>query len=274
MREEPFVPTMKEALLIEEWNNLDDKVFAGFTTRNGGVSEAPFDTLNLGLHVQDDPEAVIKNRMILANEIGALDTWVIGEQVHQIGIKKVGKADQGKGSRDLWSSIPGVDGLYTSEPGLVLAAFYADCVPLYFYAPKQGLLGIAHAGWRGTVLGMASEFVKTWIEHEGVSQSDIYAAIGPAIGHCCYEVDEKVVEQVDLVAPLPNKRPYTPSREGHYYLDLVELNEQLLIKAGIKQEKILKTGYCTSCNRELFFSHRRDGGNTGRMLGFIGLKEA
>ncbi len=179
----------------------------------------------------------------------------------------------GKGTTDYQSAIAGTDGLYTEEARLLLALCFADCVPLYFMAPKHGMIGLAHAGWKGTVKNIAGEMVRLWHECEQIPLEDIYVVIGPSIGACCYIVDDRVITRVDRVLEGEEKLPYKQVSIGQYALDLKELNKVLLIKAGIHEEHIDVSGYCTSCADHLFFSHRRDQGKTGRMMAFIGRKE-
>ncbi len=264
-----------ELLLIEQWTSRNPRLLAGITTRNGGVSSPPFSSLNMGLHVSDDPALVLQNRKRLADVTGIpLSSWVVGEQVHGVKAAKVGRADRGSGAVEQATAIPGSDGLYTLEAGVLLTAFYADCVPLFFYAPDHQFMGLAHAGWRGTVSNMAQKMVEAYTDKEGLPHDGLYAAIGPAIGSCCYEVDQAVIDAVNNIAPDCPAAVYKASgRDGHYMLDIKELNRYLLIQAGVPEKNIIVTGYCTSCSDNLFFSHRRDEGKSGRMLSFIGMKE-
>ncbi len=264
-----------ELLMIESWTSRNPRLVAGITTRNGGASSPPFLSLNMGLHVNDDPGLVLQNRERLADVTGMpLSSWVSGEQVHGVNVAKVGRSDRGSGAENQATAIPGSDGLYTMETDVLLTAFYADCVPLFFYAPDHNFLGLAHAGWRGTVSDMAGKMVEAYADKEGLPPEDMYAAIGPAIGSCCYEVDQAVIDAVNSIAPDCPEAVYKNSgRDGHFMLDLKELNRYLLIQAGIAENNITVTDYCTSCSDNLFFSHRRDKGKTGRMLSFIGMKE-
>ncbi len=270
---EIFQPIGEELLLLQDWHTFSGLV-AGFTTKQGGFSEKPFATFNLGLHVGDVDRSVQRNRQKLADVLQfPLERWVCCEQTHDSRIEKVTKRDAGKGAVHYQSAIAGTDGLYTEEAGILLALCFADCVPLYFIAPKHGVVGIAHAGWKGTVKNIAGEMVRLWNEREHIPLDDIYVAIGPSIGSCCYIVDNRVINLVRKVLGKTETIPYRDVSLGQYALDLKELNKLLLVKAGIHEQQIAVSDYCTSCAADLFFSHRRDNGQTGRMMAFIGRKE-
>src|SRR5699024_6157402 len=130
-----------------------------------------------------------------------VEQWICAQQIHGDHIRKVGKSDAGKGGTHLDDALLSTDGLYTDASGLLLALAYADCVPLYFFAPYDGLIGIAHAGWRGTAANIGARMVEMWSTVEGVAPRDIFSAIGPSIGACCYEVDKRVIDQVDVSNP-------------------------------------------------------------------------
>ncbi|MBU9721414.1 peptidoglycan editing factor PgeF [Bacillus alkalicola] len=260
-------------MFIKSWNKKDPSIVAGMTTKNGGFSTDTFSSFNLGLHVNDNQQNVIKNREKLASLLSfPTSNWACGEQVHDNKIMEITKAHTGMGVYDYKESLKGVDGFYTKDPNILLTTCYADCVPLFFMEPKRNLLGIAHAGWKGTVKNIGGEMIRVWVEKEGVALEDIYAVIGPSIGGCCYVVDDYVIDFVREVSPSPNV-VYSEVEKGQYSLNLKELNKQLLQQAGLVSEKIEVTKYCTSCDHSIFFSHRRDNGNTGRMLSFIGRKE-
>ncbi|MCK6256930.1 peptidoglycan editing factor PgeF [Fictibacillus sp. KIGAM418] len=271
MRAEPFVQ-QGSMFKLADWMNQHAGLTAGITSRRNGFSKHPYESLNLGFHVGDNPEDVLKNRHSASVAIGAaLDHWVGTEQVHQAVIKKVTHEDAGKGAKDLASAIKGTDGIYTAEEDLLLTSLYADCVPLFFLSPQSKLVGLAHAGWKGTVGKIGANMVDEWVKAEGIRPDDIIAAIGPSIGSCCYEVDEFVIMQVNKALPADTANfPYRQIDEKHYLLDLREVNKRILIQAGMKEENIVETSYCTSCNNEQFFSHRKELGKTGRIMSYIG----
>lgn len=270
---EPFILSTNEFFSIKEWMDRYPGLEAGFTTKNGGVSKQVFTGLNFGFHVGDDQGSVCQNRLLLANKINfPLDSWIGAEQTHGVHIQKVSKKDQGRGSEDYDSSFNDTDGFFTDETGILLTLCYADCVPLYFIEPDSRLIGAAHAGWKGTVSGIGTEMISKF-QQNGAKTEKISAVIGPSICKKCYIVDERVTLLVKNVLEGVESLPYNQVSEGQYSLDLKELNRQILLKAGVKNENIHVTDFCTSCHSEHFYSHRRDKGNAGRMLAYIGWKE-
>ncbi|WP_310550247.1 peptidoglycan editing factor PgeF [Paenibacillus glufosinatiresistens] len=282
---EPFVHTggSPSLLLLKKWMDAEAGLAAGFTGRSGGAGEAPYDSLNAALHVGDDPQTVLRNREILARSLGfEPEDWTCGEQVHGAAVAVVSAPDRGRGSRDRTSAFQDTDGLLTDVPGVLLTSFYADCVPLFFWDPERRAVGLAHAGWKGTVAGIAAVMVKRMQEEYGSRPGDLRAAIGPSIGACCYEVDEAVMDRArpvlaELEAQTETADPmFIPSadRPGRTMLNLKECNRRIMIKAGILPTRIECTSWCTSCRPDLFFSYRKENGTTGRMTSFIGLKES
>lgn len=254
-------------LAIKKWQEAAPKLKAGFTTRNGGVSPDPFATLNLGLHVSDEKENVLKNRQLLAENLKMpLTDWAAGEQIHQTNVEKLTGSDRGSGSTDYQQAIRATDGFMTKERGILCTVCYADCVPLFFFDPETGFIGIAHAGWKGTVSRMAEQMVEK-LTAEGVSLKDLLVCIGPCISRDYYEVDEHVIREISAA---DQEKVVTVKGEGRFLLDLKQLNVEILLQAGVLRNNIDVTAYCTYREESLFFSHRRDKGKTGRMLGFIG----
>lgn len=267
---DPFGKRNSSFLHISKWNK--DNVIAGITTRDGGISRPPFHSLNLGLHVNDNPEDIIQNRNVLASQLNIpLIQWVSGQQVHGTKIAIVTSKDKGKGATSYQDSLEGIDGLITTESDLLLTAFFADCVPLFFYDRKNQIIGLAHAGWRGTVSGMGPAMVEHFAKL-GTRLEDLEVVIGPCISGENYEVDDHVINH------LPESRKVAPivtsTGPGHFLLDLKSLHKEMLIEAGILLENIEMTQYCTYEEEELFFSHRRDQGKTGRMLAFMGILDS
>jgi YfiH family protein len=200
-----------------------------------------------------------------------MQQWICAEQIHGSAIRKVDEGEAGNGSLDMNSAIPGTDGLYTNAKGILLALAYADCVPLYFFAPRSGFVGIAHAGWRGTVQNIGGLMVERWVRNQSIPIEDIHVAIGPSIGPCCYEVDYRVIEAVGEALEPDVDQVCRPVGESHFHLDLKACNRILLKNAGISESRIECSSYCTGCRTDKFYSHRKENGKTGRMLGFIGL---
>ncbi len=243
----------------------------GFSTRVGGVSQVPYDMLNLGFHVGDNPRAVLENR---ERWLGLWKVpWsraVVGEQVHGTNVQWVNEEDGGRGFRELETAIPAVDGLLTRST-LGLMAFFADCVPLFFYYPDLKAVGIAHAGWKGTAQKIGQRVIECFEEAGGCTEN-AWVAIGPSIGPCCYAVDERVAEQFRL-----NYKETSflhPQEDRHYLLDLWEANRTLFLEKGVRPENIDIAATCTADNPEWFFSHRREGARTGRMAGWISIRDA
>lgn len=264
---DPFQIINERTLEIVPWTKRTSDLVAGMTVRDGGVSHPPFHTLNTGFHVADDPQHVTKNRLLIANQLRfPIECWVLGEQVHGTNIKRVDSP--GPGSTYTLAPLAGVDGLITKEKNVLLAAFYADCVPLFFWDPTSTWIGIAHAGWRGTVKLMAQKMVDTFKEH-GADIANPHVVIGPSISKAHYQVDDMVYQEV----PVKWRSVVTEYvGDQQFLLDLPYLNELILREAGVKNTHILRTNYCTYRDA-LFFSHRRDKQKTGRMLGYIGNRE-
>lgn len=251
-------------LYLPEWKSLGAET--GFSARVGGVSGGAYSSLNLGLHVGDSPSAVLDNRRRWLGQFGV--DWqdvTIGEQVHGHSVHWVETSDGGRGVKELETAVPEMDGLLT-QSGLGLMAFFADCVPIFFCHPGLGAVGIAHAGWKGTVGKIALRMLERLAERGGRPE-EAWVALGPSIGACCYEVDEALAERFRYGF---RETPFLiPTRPGHYHLELWQANHSLLCAAGVPERQISVAGLCTACHPERFFSHRRDGVPTGRMAGWI-----
>ncbi|MFN8637762.1 MAG: peptidoglycan editing factor PgeF [Chloroflexota bacterium] len=232
----------------------------GVSTRAGGVSVGPYSSLNLGMSVGDEPDAVAENKARLAGALGfAADRMVTTPQVHGNGVLVV---DRHTAPDALQTRA---DILVTREPGFLLMQRFADCVPLLLWDEPAGVVGVAHAGWRGTVLDVAGRFVEAAAELGG-SPATLRAAIGPSIGPCCFEVGEEVVAQFPDVGGASS----TGSR-GRPHLDLWELNRRQFVAAGVPADRVEVAGACTRCQPETFFSHRALGYPAGRFGAAIGL---
>ncbi len=254
-------------LWLQAWVRDIPGLSAGFTTRIGGVGEAAYTSLNVALHVGDDSEAVVENRRRVSAAAGfPFEAWTCGEQVHSNAVRVIGPGDKGAGRLTREDAIADTDAFITDETGILLAAFYADCVPILFVDPANRAIGLAHAGWKGTALQIAERTIQRMEDAFGSRPSELLAAIGPSIGGCCYEVDERVMSQVGIDSPKPKEN-------GRYMLDLKEVNRQFMIRTGMKPNHIEHSGYCTCCSTDLFFSHRGENGRTGRMAAWIGWKE-
>ena len=245
-----------------------------FSTRQGGVSHPPFATLNLGQSVGDDSAAVEENRRRFFGTFGidagrVVRTW----QAHGDGVLRVdaGLTARSGFPRCLLDERAKFDALMTNLSGLALVVSTADCLPILIHDPVRRAAAAVHAGWRGTTKRIAARALGAMREAYGTDPSDCRAAIGPGIRGCCFEVDAAVTEA--MAATLPDwGRHAQANRPGHWLLDLAEVNRAILEAAGVRDDRIEDVGLCTSCRNDLFFSHRADKGQTGRMMNFILLK--
>lgn len=236
----------------------------GFSSRGGGYSNGGYSSLNLGLAGEDKPEHVRKNRMLFIDTLGIRPNQVVcGQQVHSTNIVCVGKREGGRGFLNAMDALPETDGLVTNQSGVALMTLYADCVPILFYAPIHHVIGVCHCGWRGTVGEIAKKMVDIMVKNYECMPSNICAAIGPSISKMVYEVDRPVLETFYQTFSFAD-RVITKTDTEHGMLDLWEANRLQLLEAGILDFHIDVSGLCTFQNRQMFFSHRGDGGKTGR----------
>lgn len=244
----------------------------GFSTRLGGVSTGHLASMNLSFSRGDAPERVRENFGRIAGAIGfAAEDLVFSDQTHTTNVRVVTGADRGKGfacPRDYTD----VDGMVTDEPGLVLATFYADCVPLYFIDPVRRAVGLSHSGWRGTAGKIGKVTVQTMQRAFGSRPEDIVAAIGPSICRDCYEVSGDVIEEFrENFTKAECEELFYQKENGKYQLDLWRANELILEEAGVLPQNISTTDVCTCCNPELLFSHRASRGQRGNLAAFLGI---
>ncbi len=249
---------------FEQWLDTPSFTHAVFT-RNGGTSRAPWATLNVGGTVGDDPHAVQENLRLVyaALELDgerACTVW----QVHSADAVIADERPPGR----RW--LARADGLVTNRPGVPLTMRFADCVPILFYDPVHEAVGIAHAGWRGTVLKTAVSTLRTMQAAYGTAPADVQAAIGPSIGPDHYQVGPEVVEAVQQSFQTTDGL-IRHAADGSTYLDLWKANRRLLDEAGVR--KIEVAGLCTASNTAEFFSHRAERGKTGRFCAIIALKD-
>lgn len=247
------------------------EVTAAVATRKGGVSEAPFDTLNMSFSVGDKPEAVRENRRRFLTLLGMDPASAVScRQVHGSHIEVVDGSFRGRGAENAASAIPDCDGLLTGESNVPLMMNFADCTPLLFYDPVHRAVGAAHGGWRGTVLDIGGHMVRLMRARFGTDPADLLVGIGPAIGRCCFEVGEDVVAAFARLFGEQDMTELAAEKGGGKYLfDLPEANRRLLLRAGVRPSHIERSEYCTYCRDDLFFSHRKSGGCTGRHAAVI-----
>lgn len=254
-----FIKHHKDALVYytDELINSFDALDYIFTTKFGGVSTDNLSSLNLGTGRNDKSENIIENYKRACSAVNIDYTkCVLAKQTHTANIRIVTEKDVGKGLTQE-SDIQATDGLITNIPGLPLVIFYADCVPILLFDPKQKVLACLHAGWRGTVNGIAAKGVD--IMQNTFNCADIYAAIGPSIGPCCFETN---CDTADIF----NQNGYAAFikyKNEKAFIDLWSVNEQILKNSGVKNVSSAKI--CTVCHSNEFFSHRGCGADTGRM---------
>lgn len=240
-------------------------VVHGFTLRNHGDSAIIPGTLNMALHVGDDPALVLKNRVKAAEALEynpALATTCA--QVHGNKVVEVTPLLRGKGAVSFSDTIGDTDGLVTKELNTPLMLFFADCVPVMLIDTKSTATALVHAGWRGAVGSIGANALKYMMEHYGTKPENVYAAIGPSIGPCCYEVDDAVLSKAQ-----PYKECFRPTTPGHYQLNLWQVNRVQLERLGVPGSQILDSSYCTEDHVHEFFSYRAEKGKTGRLAAII-----
>lgn len=230
--------------------------------RKGGKSAGRYAGLNVSYRVGDDFKTVSQNVCDMKAAIGIHDGKVVtmqqahGDNILEITDKKMKEAGE-------------ADAMVTGEAGLYLGVLTADCVPLLFIAPKQRLAAAVHAGWRGTLAGIAAKTVDYFQTRYGVGAGDLEVALGPSIGACCYEVGDEVA------GPLMKKwgpltTPSIAMKDGKPHINLSRLNRDILRAAGVPGGQLHQIGPCTRCAGEDFFSYRGAGGETGRQISVVG----
>lgn len=244
-----------QALL--EFSNVKHAV----TTRHGGVSPAPFDSLNLSSHVGDTVERVHENLDRLHHALG-IDrrNTVDASQAQADRVAVITETERG-------TRVNAVDGLITNRRAVTLMLRFADCVPILLYDPAHQAIGIAHAGWRGTVSKVLTNTVRAMGEQFGTQPNTLIACIGPSIGPCCYEIGGDVQAKVEHA--FPDTPELLLTENGSTHLNLWQANAVQLHALGVKQVEI--AGVCTADHTQDFFSWRRENANTGRFAALIGL---
>ena len=240
----------------------------GFTTRNEGVSRAPYNSLNLGINTLDSSNNVKGNRSILARAFGTrMERLVTVTQTHGTDLLVI---DAPNPDYAHFQKIE-CDGIITNQPGVMIGVCVADCAPVLLLDPAKKIVAALHAGWKGTAGAIAKKGVAALVSLFGSEPSGILAAIGPSIGRCCYEVDGPVRDAFSKEGGCWGEYA-VETCDGTWQLDLSLANVHQLLEAGVSRENIETTELCVSCNKATFFSHRRDKGETGRQMGFIMLR--
>lgn len=224
------------------------------TTRTGGVSTGPYESLNLGLHVGDDPVSVVENRRRAVAAVGAtLDDLVLGTQVHGALATVVDAGDAGRGACDTATAVPRTDALVTAARGIVLATLVADCVPIVLVDPHAHVLATVHAGWRGTAAGVAGEAVAS-MASLGARPARILAGIGPAVSARTYTVGADVADAFTAALGSEARRVLEDAGPGGWLVDLPRANGIQLMAAGVPEEAIHVAPFVTGDGR--FYSDR------------------
>jgi len=239
----------------------------GFFTRHGGVSAGNFAELNLSSKVGDEPAAVAENWARIRSHLGDRLELVTMNQVHGAHVAFVSSPV---------AAPEQADAMVSNVPRVGLGVLTADCVPILLVAPRSRLVAAVHAGWRGTVAGVVVAAVRQMLQSSDTRPAEVCAALGPAIGPCCYEVDESIVHALEAKwGAMPTAvRRYIRDGEPKARLDLRSANRRLLIDAGLEADSITRIGGCTSCGPSEFFSYRAatiaGRVTTGRQLSYIG----
>jgi polyphenol oxidase len=269
-------PTVQADLRLLRFD-LFGGVRHGMSTRHGGVSHAPYSSLNLGYSTPDDEVSVTKNRGRFLQALGATpDSMMTAHLTHgnEVAVFDVARPEEwprrwypvrAGSDRSTW--VFRTDGVVSNVPGLSFLLTAADCTPLLFFDRARGVVGAAHAGWRGTARGIAGNVIRTMTESFGTDPSTVVAGIGASMGPCCYTVGVDVIDAFTA----SGIDPVLSTDDGPTRLDLWESNRRQLLDAGVPSGAIEIMGLCTGCHVSTFFSHRAEAGRTGRMAVAIGL---
>jgi YfiH family protein len=242
-----------------------DFVIHAFCTRQGGVSGGSFASLNVSAREGDGSDHVRLNFERIAAAFGiSVSQFLLVCQVHRDGVWVI----DSETPLPVHDPPPELDAIVTDRPGVALCIKTADCVPVFLADPVRRVIGAVHAGWKGTALQIVEKAVKEMVQRFGACPSDLLAVIGPSIGPCCYEVDTGVYQAMSK-HPERDSFFHACREEGKWMLDLSLANRYQLLSCGLLPENIRTADHCTACHPDLFFSHRAQGGNTGRQLNFI-----
>jgi YfiH family protein len=245
---------------------LRQGVSHGFTLRGGGSSRGAFASLNFSSREGDLPERVRENWRRLGAAAGLPDRgWALLSQVHGARVERIGA---GGASCHHRRNHPEADAMATDRRGLALGVLTADCLPVVLAVPGTDAVAIAHAGWRGTLEGIVPAAVRELCALAGAVPKDVVAALGPSIGLCCYRVGDEVHEAFRGRWGTAHLRGIFTRADG-WRLDLQAANLRQLRGVGVPRRAVTAVPLCTSCRKELFFSYRRDGRRSGRMLNFV-----
>ena len=237
------------------WTGETETAVLAFSTRLGGISVAPWDSLNLGQSCGDDPRAVAENRRRLIQQLGLdPERLATAGQVHGVRVVRVTQP----------GLHPDCDALVTTEPGLTIAVTAADCMPIVCIA--RGAVAVAHSGWRGTAAGMPGAVLAAVCAAAGVGPESVHVHLGPSIRACCYRVGDDVAEAFPEAARM--------RIDGAWHVDLAAAARLQLFNGGARPEHVADLAQCTACHPARYFSHRRDAGKTGRLWAMTALRNS
>ena len=246
-------------------------LFQAISTRTCGASKQPFKSFNLGLNTKDTYDNILLNHVNLSKALEFdLHSLVSSRQVHGRNIITIDRKPVTTEPFTLQYTFDGFDALTTDQPGTTLIIRVADCVPIILFDAVNKILSVVHAGWKGTLEGISAHTVKKMINHYKSNASDIIAGIGPSIGQCCFAVQKDVADL--FYNRIPNAHMFIKEKNMRTFINLGEANRLQLTEQGIKKENIEVADVCTSCNSHIFFSHRKEQGQTGRFGLVAGLK--
>lgn len=256
------------------YKKLDDIscIRHAFSTRLGGVSGGEFTSMNLSFGRGDSDANVHENYRRLCKAAGFLyESLTASKQIHETVVRRVSGENRGVGIRKP-ADMPSVDALVTNDHNVTLVTYYADCTPVFFVDPKVKAIGLAHAGWRGTVGEISKKVVEKMTADFGTNPSDLICAIGPVIGKCCYEVSLDCAGEFTRLFGADSPVITKTDNPDKFMIDLALANKLVLVDSGVKEENIVISDLCTRCNSDLLWSHRATGGKRGTMSAFMQIK--
>jgi YfiH family protein len=240
------------------------------TTRKGGRSAGDFASLNLGLHVGDDPDMVLENRAMICQCLAIEpEELTCANQVHGTTVAVVESDNRGRGAIMDDEAITGADAMVTNVAEVPLMVLVADCVAVSLYDPGRNAIGLAHAGWKGSLGRIVEKTVRQMTASFGTDPADVIAGVSPSIGKGHYEVGQEVFEAFTKEFGRDARRFIREDMDGTCYLDLWDLNAWQLRNTGLEEKHIEVAEMCTACHPSLFYSHRHENGRTGRFASLI-----
>jgi purine-nucleoside/S-methyl-5'-thioadenosine phosphorylase / adenosine deaminase len=246
----------------------------GFSTRGGGVSDMPHDSLSLAGFHDDAAENILENRRrflkLFPGQWSLAGCW----QVHGADVRVVGSLEEAKPAEDQNGETIYCDVIVSNADGVLAGVKTADCVPILIGDPRTRSFAAVHAGWRGTLASAVVAGLKRLSDEYGTKPEDVRVAIGASAGPCCYEVGSDVIDA--FTSRFPNgAKLFTPTRPGHAFVDLITANRDQLESERVRPERIHVVPFCTMCRTDLFFSYRQEKklhGKVGRLMAVIGKK--